>query len=312
MFTWGEIQLETCKKMFLNSTKITTDDLDDLRENNNYKTYFNGMAQAANEGIAEILKRGKPYVKTFTFSKKTTDNLLGNQLLVTSHETEDVVFEAGSGLAYYFEVNNHATIKIYVDNVLVDTIDYVPDTKNFEITKDFLSNSSNKPVKIVFTGSYPYQIRNVCIFGLNYNYGGENDIDNIPNYTAENIFDLKDLTEDFYKIVKFYYNGIELVNNTDYKMIDYYTISINNMCDGEYMIKYQPYVQKIDEDTSDDYQLPLEKEMAVLLPLYMASELYKDDDLAMSTIYRNEFEAAVDDTYPTMSDMRFTNKSGWC
>ena len=60
MMTWGKVQIEACKKMFLNSDIISTDDLNNLRVNNNYKTYFNGMAQAANEGIAEILKRGKP------------------------------------------------------------------------------------------------------------------------------------------------------------------------------------------------------------------------------------------------------------
>ena len=311
MYTWGEIQLETCKKMFLNSDKITTDDLDTLRENNNYKTYFNGMAQAANEGIAEILKRGKPYIKTFYFVKKTTDNLLGNMLKTEEHTDEDIVYEAGSGKAYYFEVDNYATIKVYIDNVLVNTINYIPDDRSFTIQKDFLNNSNNKSVKLVFTGDYPYHIRNVCIYGLNYNYNDEDDIDNIPNYTSDNSFDLKNLIGDFYKIIKFYCNGCEMVNNTDYKMEDYYTLTINNMTDGEYLIKYQPYVEKIDEDTSDDYTLPLEREMAVLLPLYMASELYKDDDLSLATIYRNEFEAAVDDIYPTISDLKFIDKAGW-
>ena len=32
--------------------------------------------------------------------------------------------------------------------------------------------------------------------------------------------------------------------------------------------------------------------MAVLLPLYMASQLYKDDDITLATMYRNEFEVA--------------------
>ena len=311
MYTWGEIQLETCKKMFLNSDRITIDDLDTLRENNNYKTYFNGMAQAANEGIAEILKRGKPYLKTSYFIKKTSDNLLGNMLKTEEHTTEDIVYEAGSGKAYYFEVDNYATIQVYVDDVLVNTIVYQADERGFTIQKDFLNNPDNKAVRLVFTGDHPYNIRNVCIYALNYNYNDENDVDNIPNYTNDNKFDLRTMIGDFYKIVKFYYNGREMINNTDYKMEDYYTLNINNMRDGEYLIKYQPYVEKITEDTSDDYELPLEHETAVLLPLYMASELYKDDDLSLATIYRNEFEAAVDDTYPTISDLKFVDKAGW-
>ena len=100
MYTWGEIQLETCKKMFLNSDYITVDDLDNLRTNNNYKTYFNGMAQAANEGISEILKRGKPYIKTYNFVRKTNDNLLGNTLEIREHTYDDITFETEEKESY--------------------------------------------------------------------------------------------------------------------------------------------------------------------------------------------------------------------
>ena len=31
-----------------------------------------------------------------------------------------------------------------------------------------------------------------------------------------------------------------------------------------------------------------------IVPLYLASELYKDDDISMSTAYRNQFEAELD------------------
>lgn len=311
MYTWGEIQIETCKKMFLNSDYITVDDLDNLRINNNYKTYFNGMAQAANEGISEILKRGKPYIKTYNFVRKTNDNLLGNRLEIREHTYDDITFETDKGKSYYFEIDGYGEIDIYVGEELAEQIIHEPDESGFNVYKNFLDNDDNLPVRLVFKGDHPYKIRNVCVYGLDYNYGGSDDTDNIPNYTNENTFNLKDEISDFYKIVKFYYNGREMINNTDYKMIDHYTLIINDMTDGEYTIKYQPYVEKIDNDTDDSYELPLEHEMAVLLPLYMASELYKDDDLAMSTMYRNEFEAMVDDTYPTNCDLKFISKSGW-
>lgn len=311
MYTWGEIQLETCKKMFLNSDRITVDDLDTLRTNNNYKTYFNGMAQAANEGISEILKRGKPYIKTYNFVRKTNDNLLGNRLEIREHTYDDITFETDKGKSYYFEIDGYGEIDIYVGEELAEQIIHEPDESGFNVYKNFLDNDDNLPVQLVFKGDHPYKIRNVCVYGLDYNYGGSDDTDNIPNYTNENTFNLKDEISDFYKIVKFYYNGREMINNTDYKMIDHYTLIINDMTDGEYTIKYQPYAEKIDDDTDDSYELPLEHEMAVLLPLYMASELYKDDDLAMSTMYRNEFEAMVDDTYPTNCDLKFISKSGW-
>ena len=318
MYTWGEIQIETCKKMFLNSDKITTADLDTLRDNNNYKTYFNAMAQAANEGIAEILKRGKPYLKTLNFTSSILDNLLGDNFAMYEHLDEDIEFETIGGLAYSFMVDDPATVKIYVNDVLVNTINHT-DKRLFKTYKGFLSNSDGHKVKLVFEGAFPYSIKNVCIYKNNYDYDNTQNISNIPLYFNENKITIDDILDTnsvsngewFYKIYKIYKNGKELINNTDYRMIDYHTISFKDRVNGDYYILYQPYVGKITEETSDDYVLPLEYETVVLLPLYMASQLYKDDDLSLSTIYRNEFEAAIDDTYPTMSDLKFTDKAGW-
>lgn len=313
MMTWGEVQIEACKKMFLNSDIISTDDLNNLRVNNNYKTYFNGMAQAANEGIAEILKRGKPYIKTLSFTRKTSDNLLGNRLgIVYDHTNDDIVFEIDKGLAYYFEVDNEATIEVYVGDEIVEVIENdVENLGSYTKYKNFLENNDNKTVKLVFKGDHPYHIRNVCIYDLNYNYGNENDSDYIPDYTNELIIDLKTAVNDFYKVFKFYVNKYEMINNTDYKMIDHYTMLLRSSVDGEYIIKYQCYPETITDETDDEYEIPLEQEMVVLLPLYMASELYKDDDVSLATMYRNEFEAMVDNRYPKNEDLKFVCKTGW-
>lgn len=53
-----------------------------------------------------------------------------------------------------------------------------------------------------------------------------------------------------------------------------------------------PEMISITEDTPDEYELPLPKECCDILPLYIASQLYKDDDISMATIWRNEFETA--------------------
>lgn len=311
-YTWGEIQIETCKKMFLNNTNIDTSQLKTLKEDNKYKVYFNGMAQAANEGIAELVKRGKPYIKTFTFTKQTKDNLLGNMLKTITHYDEDLVFETEEGQAYYFEVDNGASIDIYVGEDLVESIETpANEIGTFEVYKDFLYNEDKKPIKIVFGGKNPYNIRNICIYKQNYNYGESDNVDFIPNYSVNHVFNLKEIIPDFYKIYKFYYEGHELIQNTDYKFSDHYTLILDDMEDGQYQIKYQCYPEKITEKTPKEYVLPLEFEVAAILPLYMASELYKDDDISLSTIYRNEFETAIENLYPKDSDLKFVSKSGW-
>ena len=61
---------------------------------------------------------------------------------------------------------------------------------------------------------------------------------------------------------------------------------------GEYEKTVAP---KIEDSTSIDDEIDLPESACVLIPLYIASELYKDDDVAQATQYRNEFEAGLQD-----------------
>ncbi len=56
-------------------------------------------------------------------------------------------------------------------------------------------------------------------------------------------------------------------------------------------------VDKITDNTDDDFKLTYPEEACVLIPLYIASQLYKDDDISQATAYRNEFEVALQDLY---------------
>lgn len=54
-------------------------------------------------------------------------------------------------------------------------------------------------------------------------------------------------------------------------------------------------IDHVDYDTAPDTEIGLPEDACVLIPLYIASELYKDDDISMATTYRNEFEAGLTD-----------------
>lgn len=79
------------------------------------------------------------------------------------------------------------------------------------------------------------------------------------------------------------------------------------------VLYYNAWPEKITHETPDNYEFPLYDDVVVLLPLYMAGELYKDDDISVATIYRNEFEAARAELYNVPDNMEnvFTNYSGW-
>lgn len=207
-YTWGEIQIEACKKMFLNNDAIKVTDLPSMKNDNKYKWYLNAMPQAANEAIYEIIKRGKKHTKRYEFA-------------------------------------------------IVD------------------DGTVNEPLKV----------------------------------------DLKTVVPDFYRVAKLYYqkpSGYqELINNTDYQMLNNYELVLNGNKYGNYLLEYQNYPIKITNETLDTEEIELEKETAALIPLYIASQLYKDDDIAIATTYRNEFEAAVENTFKIIDDLKFVSKTGW-
>jgi hypothetical protein len=87
---------------------------------------------------------------------------------------------------------------------------------------------------------------------------------------------------------------------------------------GTVSVWYDAYPEAITSATAEDYVLPLAQEAAALLPLYIASELYKDDDIGVATQYRNEFEAGREALLarPRRSQFggggSFKSVKGWC
>ena len=85
---------------------------------------------------------------------------------------------------------------------------------------------------------------------------------------------------------------------------------------GKWTIYYNAYPQQITKDTPDETDLSLHPEVAVLMPLYMASQLYKDDDIGQAVQYRNEFEVGRETLMMNASKQltgsdSFVSSTGW-
>lgn len=314
-YTWGQIKLESIKKMFLNNDIIQERDLKKMSTDNKYKIYLNAMAQAANEGIAECVKRGRAFIKTFTFTQRALENAIPHDYITKYYLGEEMTYESEAATAYYFEVDSKATVEVYYLNdenewTLQETIlNEASEPGKYTAYKNF---SLNKGIKLIFKGDTVYAYRNICLYLKNYN-ANNNDISYIPDNKPYYIYDLESLIPDFYKIDKLYFETYyhELINRTDYILEDDYTLVIDDRLQGNFIMKYQSYPPKIDDETDDDEELDLPEEVAVILPLYIASQLYKDDDIALATQYRNEFELAVENKYPRRDDTKFVSKTGW-
>ena len=169
--TWGEIQLESLKKMFLNKEILKIEELETYKTDKKYKTYLDAMPQACNEAINYIINL-EPIIKVKELEKN----------------------------------------------------------------------------------------------GENY------------------IYDLKQLFTDYKK----FYN-INSEHSIIWEMISKNLILINEWKQGKIDIYYEAYPAKIKNDTASSKELELEEAFVRLIPLYIAGELYKDDDLTLSTMYMNEF-----------------------
>lgn len=83
---------------------------------------------------------------------------------------------------------------------------------------------------------------------------------------------------------------------------------------GTVRVFYDAAPEHITEYTNDAEELPLSDDCNVLIPLYLAGELYKDDDIGMATAYMNEFESRLGSLPATESGVRggsFTSVTGW-
>lgn len=184
---WGEIQIESLKKMYLNNDEISASQLDNYKADKRYRTYLFAMPQACNEAIRKILNV-KPNVKSYTLKYKES---------VTKFDLKKVI-------------------------------------PKFKQLYD-----------VVFNGTV------------------------VPSYHIEG-------------------DNILVIDN--WKNVEEY-----------FTIYYESFHDLIKTDTSSSTSIDLDRELVTLLPLYIAGELYKDDDIQQSTIWMNEFETALNEIRENMN-----------
>lgn len=126
---------------------------------------------------------------------------------------------------------------------------------------------------------------------------------------------LPDLIEDFYRLMP---NSAVLETEGNRALANYeiegeHTLILDGRKAGQYTLYYYAYPATITSSTPADTMLNIPREAEVLVPLYIASQLYKDDDNAIATIYRNEFEIGLERLNNSASSgaERFVSVTGW-
>lgn len=315
-YTWADIQVAAIQKMFLNNKSITTDDLENLRQDKKYNLYLNSMPDAANEALIRIMSVGRPIVKKYWLSYNVPEKIYDySSYDTTTIINEDYVVEGGITKSYYFEINDSATIEIQKLNnetnewEVLDTIDHVTDNPTGYIVEKGLIDNENNKIRFVFKSEgYMYSIRNLALYNISFR-----SEDDVITHTQRIKYDLSTLISDYYELISVEYEQDGKRGQFDkYKLLEGdSTLVIDSVFKGNFILTYKAYPTKITSETDDSYELDISAEMAALIPTYIASELYKDDDISIATVYRNQFETGLLNISRIENPTEFADTCGW-
>lgn len=303
--TWYDVKLATLQKMFAADGTIVNDE--------STSGYIAAMPYAANEALQMLSTVGKFIVKNITIVNNPIENLLPDTMSkVISQFSGIKTYRADGVHSYYFECSGVGTCKVKVGDDVVATIEISSQTL-FTPFKSLVVNPDNKEVSLVFESLYPMAVRNVALYRESF----VND-ESIPVFREKIPYKMTDLVEDFYMIdpqgIYFEGNYSTYLQTSDFYQEADKTLVLDRDKVGSYTVYYKAYPPQFTAETDDDYVLPLDPEVVALMSLYMASQLYKDDDNGIATSYRNEFEVAFErlrNSANRSAKEEFVSESGW-
>lgn len=302
MATWYDIKLAALKKMDPATTSLTP--------TRNTKDYLNSIIPVANRGLQDLATAGKFIIKELDIMIPEVTAVSVNTNL-QQHNSQDITIEGAGARAFYCEVSGPAVIKIYAGENLVLTKE-TSRKAGFEEVKAVIPNEEKHPVKIVFTGSKPYLFRNVAMYDMTFDSDEE-----VWAYTKNRRFDMKELADDFFLLAT-QDVVIETADESYKKYIDYSwegdsTLILPGLTQAVYKVHYYAYPPVITEETENETELALDPEVANLLPVYIASELYEDDDESKAYYFRQQYEEAKQRLVPTVKQGKpeFEDVWGW-
>lgn len=325
MITWKDIKYTTLQKMFSISGSQTT-----IPNDSATMEYVNAMPACFNEALNLLATAGKFIIKEYQYVNYPSENILGDEFKTRTVVNDTVQFSDAAcekkAKSYYFKVQGKPlSCKLYVGEELVkdfyptvqegevDTFDY----HKFTIFKgniQFPVGATDLTVSLVIQSKSPVNIANVCFYDCEFMSDAE-----VPPYEQFIRIKMSDVLSDFYQLApaELYslgYDGQEYIVADDYFQEADNTLVVERDKPGIYVVHYRAYPTPLTLATPEDEVLSLDPEVASLIPLYMASQLYKDDDASLAQIYRNEFEVgreALNNGPMIPKREKFVTKSGW-
>lgn len=310
--TWRDIKLKTLQKMFATNNGSTT-----IPTDNSTREYISAMPGAANEALQMLATVGKFIIKSVDIAHIPVKNLISNGADIRSVERGTIEYSCERARSFYFELKGKAHIILTVgeETLIEDDIDATEGSYGFKEFRYQIENPDDLMVKVEFSGDYPYALKNVAMYSAQYETADE-----IPTYSDVIRYNLSEMVDDFYMVdmETVIYEGDADISRykatSEFFQEGFKVMVLPRDLPGNYKVYYKAYPPNITNDTADDTELALDPEVAAIMPLYMASQLYKDDDSGIATVYRNEFEVAFERLQRSVrspSSEKFVSTSGW-
>ena len=297
--TWRDVKLATLQKMFAaDGTTIPTDE--------STTDYIAGMPYVANEALQRLSTAGKFIIKSIVIAHTPLENLLGDIGITDASNAE---FSAEGAFSYFFEFTGKGTL----------TVECGENTETIELDSkhtytEYRGLLPGGKVTLKFSCRYPSRVKNIALYEAEFETEDE-----VPEYADKVRYNLKEIAPDFYQLGdnQIYFEGDSergYIQTSKYYKESDNVLVLGREDAGSYTVYYRAYPEEITAATLDTYELPICPEVAVLMPLYMASQLYKDDDNGIATSYRNEFEVGLEsliDSSNSSGYEEFESESGW-
>lgn len=244
---------------------------------------FPVFAQASQVEIATTAK----YIhKKKVISQNPIPNLLPNPLYtfdVQAHLDSDLPDMVAKGAkSYNFEVDNVADIYIEEERVsgvwtILQTINHTTPKGEYTIYKGFTGcTNPNYNVRVRFSGSYPYNVRNRALFA--YIFPTVSDIPVYQRYAEYT------MPTNFYQLNKVVNKGNSMLyqNTIDWEWRGRNGIAVNYFLVGEIDVFYYAYPTEVPITPADDWEFDLDEEACQCIPYYVASQVLADDPVNKS------------------------------
>lgn len=234
----------------------------------------------------EIATTAKYIHKVKSISQNSIPNQLSTSLAPfdsVQHLSTDLVdAEALGALSYSFEVDNVATIYIEEENpvgtwTILSTINNTTPKGTFTKYTGFTNVVSPlHNVRLRFSGSYPYNIRNRALFAYLFP-----TISDIPDYER---FIKYTMPTDYFKLQSIVNKDIDFpyIQSEPWYWEGRNVLSVDYRVKGSLDIFYFAYPADIPDNVADSYAFEIDEEAAQAMPFYVASQLLIDDPINKS------------------------------